>query len=124
MTFKREPVKTIRDYIKKDYKARDCCYVCGVTENLEIHHLYSVSELFSIWCIKNSITTLTSDEQVRELRVPFAQDMANELSHDNLFTLCGKHHKHLHNVYGQTYSNHLVPKIKKWLELQKEKHGR
>ena len=43
---KRFPVKYIRDYIKKDYKLRDECYICKATDNLELHHLYSVSQLF------------------------------------------------------------------------------
>ena len=42
----------------------------------------------------------------------------------NLFTLCYKHHKQLHTLYGQTYSNHLAPKIKNWLDIQRMKNGR
>jgi len=38
--------------------------------------------------------------------------------------LCSMHHKQLHSIYGQTYSNHLAPKIKNWLEIQKAKNGR
>ena len=54
-TLKRFPVKYIRDYIKKDYKIRDMCYICGSTEKLELHHLYSVSQLFEKWCTVNKI---------------------------------------------------------------------
>ena len=57
------------------------------------------------------------------LRVDFAEDEKEALSNDNLYTLCKKHHVRLHNLYGQRYSNHLVPKIKNWLEIQREKHG-
>jgi 5-methylcytosine-specific restriction endonuclease McrA len=120
---KRELVKYIRDYIKKDYKLRDCCYVCSITSNLELHHLYSVSELFSLWCTKNGIRDISTETEIKTHRVQFAIDYAEQLSHDNLFTLCGKHHKQLHNLYGQTYSNNMVPKIKNWIELQKVKHG-
>ena len=42
---KRFPIKYIRDFIKKDYKLRDKCFICGSSEKLELHHLYSVSEL-------------------------------------------------------------------------------
>jgi hypothetical protein len=47
-----------------------------------------------------------------------------KLSHENLYTLCSSHHKHLHSIYGQTYSNHLAPKIKNWLDIQRAKNGR
>lgn len=121
---KRLPLKYIRDYIKKDYKLRDECYVCGATTKLELHHLYSVSELFNNWCIKYKISDITTEEQILELRVRFADECEDALSHKNLFTLCDMHHKRLHNLYGQRYSNHMVPKIKNWLEIQKEKNGK
>ena len=120
---KRELVKYIRDYIKKDYKLRDCCYICKTTSSLELHHLYSVSELFSLWCNKNGIKSISTEAEIKSHRVQFAIDYELELSHDNLFTLCAKHHKQLHNLYGQTYANGMVPKIKNWIELQKVKHG-
>lgn len=121
---KRLPLKYIRDYIKKDYKIRDCCYICGSTEALELHHLYSVSELFNSWCDKNKIRSVTTEEQILELRILFASEFENELSHVNLLTLCSNHHKRLHNIYGQRYPNHLVPKVKNWLDIQKEKYGK
>ena len=120
---KRLPLKYIRDYIKKDYKIRDCCYVCNTVDNLELHHLYSVSELFNSWCTANKIKNITTEEQILEYRVSFARDCEELLSHINLFTLCGKHHKHLHSIYGQRYSNSMAPKIRNWLELQKVKNG-
>lgn len=120
---KRLPLKYIRDYIKKDYKLRDNCYICGTADNLELHHLYSVSELFNTWCTKQGIRDISTEEQILEYRVAFANDCCEPLSHVNLFTLCGKHHKQLHNIYGQRYSNNMAPKIKNWLELQKAKNG-
>lgn len=120
---KRERVKYIRDYIKKDYKLRDCCYICSVTSNLELHHLYSVSELFNQWCKKNGIKEINTEAEIKSIRVQFAADCATDLANDNLFTLCGKHHKQLHNLYGQTYANSMAPKIKNWIEIQKVKHG-
>lgn len=121
---KRFPIKYIRDYIKKDYKLRDECYICGSTQKLELHHLLSVSELFNNWCVKNKIKNIDNVDTINELRVVFAKDCADELDHINLFTLCSKHHKQLHSIYGQTYSNHLAPKIKKWLDHQKAKNAR
>jgi hypothetical protein len=121
---KRLPLKYIRDYIKKDYKLRDCCYVCGSTSKLELHHIYSVSELFNNWCTANKIRVIDSEEFMLELRVKFASDCSDKLSNNNLYTLCDLHHKRLHNLYGQRYSNNMAPKVKNWLEIQKEKHGK
>jgi len=120
---KRFPIKYIRDYIKKDYKIRDKCYICGSLEKLELHHLYSVSQLFEQWCIKNNVSEIDSVEKITSLREKFAVDCSEELSHDNLFTLCKPHHERLHNIYGQNYSNHLTSKVKNWLDIQKDKHG-
>ena len=120
---KRFPIKYIRDFIKKDYKLLDECFVCNSTEFLELHHLFSVSELFKRWRETNKINEISSVDEIKDLRVKFAEDCKDQLSHENLYTLCSTHHKQLHNLYGQTYSNHLVPKIKNWLEIQKAKHG-
>jgi 5-methylcytosine-specific restriction endonuclease McrA len=123
-TLKRFPIKYIRDFIKKDYKLKDECFVCGTVDALELHHLYSVSELFSKWCLKKKIKSIDSVELINKLRVEFATDEKDLLSNKNLFTLCKNHHIRLHTIYGQTYANHLVPKIKNWLLVQREKHGR
>lgn len=120
---KRLPLKYIRDYIKKDYKLKDKCYICGCEHRLELHHLYSISELFNNWCDKKGIRQITTEEAMLELRVLFAKDCEEALSADNLYTLCYDHHKRLHTLYGQRYGNHLSTKIKKWLEIQREKHG-
>lgn len=120
---KRLPIKYIRDFIKKDYKTRDYCYICGSTEYLELHHIYSVSELFNAWLAEQSIHTIDTEEQIFEYRVRFSKDCYEKLSSDNLYTLCSTHHKRLHNIYGQRYGNHLAPKIINWLKIQKEKHG-
>ena len=121
---KRFPIKYIRDFIKKDYKLRDECFICGDTNKLELHHLMSVSELFNKWCEKNKIYSIPDIETIKTLREQFAEDCSDELSNKNLFTLCFNHHKQLHSIYGQRYSNHLAPKIKNWLDIQKAKNGR
>jgi len=121
---KRFPIKYIRDFIKKDYKLRDECFICGSKDKLELHHLLSISELFNKWCIKNKINAIDDVDYIKKLRIEFANDCEEELSHKHLFTLCSAHHKQLHSIYGQTYSNHLAPKIKNWLEIQKAKNGR
>lgn len=118
---RREPLKYVRDFIKKDYKVRDCCYICGSAEQLDLHHIYSLSELFNQWCAKNSITAITTEDQIKELRVQFAADCAATLSNDNLYTLCKHHHVQLHNLYGQRYANHMAIKVKNWIEIQRNK---
>ena len=123
-TLKRFPIKYIRDYIKKDYKLKDECFICGTTNTLELHHLYSVSELFSKWCISKKIKSIESVDLINKLRIEFSEDEKDLLSNKNLFTLCKNHHIRLHTIYGQTYANHLVHKIKNWLLVQREKHGR
>jgi len=120
---KRFPIKYIRDYIKKDYKIRDKCYICGSLEKLELHHLYSVSQLFEQWCIKNNVSEIDSVEKITSLREKFAVDCSEEFSHKNRFTLCKPHNERLHNIYGQRNSNHLTSKVKNWLDIQKDKHG-
>jgi len=122
-TLKRFPIKYIRDYIKKEYKIKDKCFICGATHTLELHHLFSVSQLFENWCNTKKIREIESVDHITTLRVDFAEDEKEALSNKNLYTLCKKHHVRLHNLYGQRYANHLVPKIKKWLEIQKEKNG-
>ena len=120
---KRFPIKYIRDYIKKDYKLKDKCYICGSKEKLELHHLFSVSQLFEQWCSENKGTEIDTVEKITSLREIFAVDCKESLDHHNLYTLCKTHHQRLPNIYGQNYSNHLVPKIKNWLEIQKDKNG-
>lgn len=118
---KRLPVKYIRDYIKKDYIKDTKCYICDSTQELELHHLYSLSQLFNSWCTKNKINIDNVDILV--IRTQFYEDNKVALDNSNLVTLCKKHHMRLHNIYGQTYSNNLIPKIRNWLEVQKNKYG-
>ena len=120
---KRIPIKYIRDYIKKDYKLKDCCYICGSTEKLELHHIYSISQLFEEWCLKHKIKEIDTIDTIKDLRVRFYADEFDRLSNNNLYTLCKIHHERLHNIYGQRYSNHIAVKIINWLNIQKEKHG-
>lgn len=120
---KRYPVKMIRDFMKKDYKAREHCYICGSNEKLELHHLYCVSELFSEWCDKKGIRSVDTVDQVKELRVTFSEENADYLSNDNLYTLCKEHHMRLHSIYGRSYATGLALKVKNWIEAQRIKNN-
>ena len=118
---KRFPVKYIRDYIKKNYKKNDECFICNLAEPLDFHHLFSISELFNYWCIKNNIKNITTVEEIKRYREQFELDNLWELSNENALTLCKQHHERLHNIFGQRYSNSMVPKVKNWVKIQKEK---
>ena len=113
----RVPVKYIRDFIKKDFDKKSYCEICGDTENLELHHLYTLSELWDNWCEKHNISGL----DVLIHREQFVQDNLDKVN--DTVTLCKPHHLTLHRIYGQQYSNHMTPKVKKWITIQKEKNG-
>ena len=118
----RLPVKWVRDSIKSKYKEKEPCYICGSEENIELHHLYSVSELWNNWLKKNHIT-INTDEDVLANRNTFEQDNLDFLSNDNLFSLCKPHHLKLHSVYGKSYTNYIGGKVRNWIEKQKIKYG-
>lgn len=121
---KRFPVKIIRDYIKKHYQKSTKCYICGTSDNLELHHLYSVSELFNNWCKENSVDLEhVTEPEMFEHRVKFYDDCVDYLCSDNWYTLCKTHHGRLHSIYGQRYPNSYAKKVKKWIELQKGRHN-
>jgi len=118
---KRIPVKMIRDYIKKDYEKGSECYICKTLDNLELHHLYSVSDLFHTWCKQNNITveqTQTVDG-MNSIRVAFYKDNREPLAPEHCYTLCKAHHLRLHTIYGQTYPNTMAKKVKNWIELKR-----
>lgn len=118
---KRDKIKYVRDYIKRFYKHRDKCYICGSKEKLELHHLYSLSELFNTWCLKNKIREINTVKEIESIRIRFREEHLEKLDNINLYTLCKEHHGLLHNIYSQTYSNALVPRIRRWLDIQKDK---
>lgn len=119
--FKRLPVKYVRDGIKSKYKVKEACYICGSLENIELHHLYSVSDLWNTWLTKNKLTVSNGDEVIA-LRSKFEEDNKDMLSNDNLFSLCKPHHQRLHQVFGKSYSTYVgETKVLPWLTLQKNK---
>jgi hypothetical protein len=119
---KRDPVKYIRDFMKSSYKARECCFICRSRENIELHHLYSVAELWHAWSKKNRII-ISSDEDIINCRDRFVQENALYLGNEHLYSLCKSHHQRLHSIYGKSYSNYMARKVKNWLEAQRDKAG-
>lgn len=119
---KRCIIKYVRDFIKKDYTKNTECYICGSSEKLEFHHIYSISELFNLWCQNKEIDLEDiSVADITKIRVPFYKDNIEFLS--KAVTLCKKHHLFLHNLYGQRYSNYIAIKVEKWLNIQKLKYN-
>jgi hypothetical protein len=120
--FKREPVKWLRDGMKSQYKARETCFICACSANIELHHVYSVSEIWNTWLTKNKLS-VSCDEDVLQLRKQFEMDNAEYLHNDNLYSLCKPHHVRLHQLFGKSYSNYTAKKVIIWLDKQRQQYG-
>jgi hypothetical protein len=121
MTKKRDPIKHIRDKAKSRYQKGTSCEICGSDKELDFHHYYSLTPLFNKWCIANSIK-INTDEDVLEIRERFIAEHQKEL-YDEAVTICHTHHMKLHSIYGKDPSLATAPKQKRWVEIQREKHG-
>lgn len=117
----RVPVKWIRDCAKSAYKKADKCHICASTENLELHHYASMSNLLERWVRKTGYDVST-DDAIKAVREEFIKDHHKEI-YEDVVTLCKKHHLLLHNIYGGKPNLATAPKQANWVEKQKEKHG-
>jgi len=115
---KRDIVKYVRDRAKTRYKKGTECYICGETENLDFHHFHSLSPLLHRWVKLNRF----SPEEVMEWRDAFIDEHTKELFTDTV-TLCHEHHLRLHSVYGRNPNLGTAMKQKRWVHIQREKHG-
>lgn len=113
----RLPVKRVRDYLKSDYDKQDVCYICSNTSSLELHHAFSISELWNLWLKRNKLND-NDPEKVNEYRIKFADDCAEQLSYT--YTLCKTHHLKLHSIYGPRYSNYMARNVINWINKQQE----
>lgn len=118
-TNKRIPVKWIRDGAKSAYQKESSCWVCGTKQDLELHHLKSITLLLENWAEQNHIS-LDTDEQVLAIRERFIEEHRVEI-YEEVYTLCNRHHVMLHSVYGKSPSLTSSPRQQRWLELQREK---
>ena len=118
-TNKRLPVKWIRDRAKAAYTKLDHCFVCSTGEDLELHHIHSISILLEEWCKANDID-VSSDEAILAVRDQFIAEHNDEL-YNKVYTLCNKHHVLLHKVYGKSPANSTAPKQEAWLKIQRDK---
>lgn len=119
--FRRDPIKFVRDKAKAGYKKDTKCYICGSTEVLDFHHFYSLTPLFNKWLKKNNIE-INKDEDVIAVRERFIAEHHDEL-YVHARTLCHKHHLLLHSIYGKFPSLATAMKQKRWVDIQREKHG-
>lgn len=118
-TNNRISVKWVRDKAKSAYVKADSCYICNSKENLELHHLHSITILLNTWAEKNNLD-ISTDENILEVRDRFIEEHHTEI-YDLVYTLCNRDHVRLHGVYGKAPSPSTVDKQKRWIEIQKSK---
>lgn len=115
---KREAVKYIRDKAKSDYK-KDCeCRICKTTTELEFHHYKSIARTLEAWL---KVNKQFSEEDVLLFRDQFILENHDDM-YNNTVTLCKKHHKALHKIYGIEPLLVTADKQKRWVEIQRGKH--
>ena len=113
-------VKRVRDKVKHKYVKDLECTVCGTSEDLELHHFYSVSQMCNKWLSKEGIK-ITADEQSLEYRDAFIAEHEDELV-NKCATLCLKDHQKLHRIYGGKPALSTASKQERWVKKQKAKH--
>lgn len=115
----RIPVKWVRDRAKSAYDKKDHCFVCGAQEDLELHHLHSITILLEEWASRNNFD-ISTDEGILEVRDQFIEEHYDEI-YDQVYTLCNKHHVALHGIYGKKPPKGSESRQRRWIELQKAK---
>lgn len=121
---KRYAMKYVRDKAKSKYEKGSECYICGSSEKLDFHHYNTLTMLLDKWLkvkTKERPTHYT-DEYVVVWRDEFIAEHYKEL-YEEAVTLCHDHHLRLHAVYGKNPALHTVEKQKKWVDIQRDKHG-
>lgn len=121
---KRDPVKYIRDKAKARYEKGTECRICGSQVRLDFHHFYTLAPLLHKWLEekKKIRPEHYTDEYIVIWREEFIDDNWNEL-YEETVTLCHDHHLKLHSIYGRNPGLHTAGKQKKWVEIQRDKHG-
>ena len=120
-TNKRLAVKHVRDKAKSAYEKQANCYICGTTQDLELHHFHSLTLMLEIWA-KRKGYDITTDEGILAVREEFIAEHRIEL-YDKVRTLCNPHHVALHKVYGKAPPLGSEPKQERWVEIQKAKYS-
>ena len=120
-TLKRIPIKHIRDRAKAAYEKDTKCFICDATEELELHHTHGLTNLYDKW-IKDTGYIVNSDEDILAIRDEFISTFHKEM-YEDVYTLCLKHHRALHSVYGKSPLLNSAPKQSTWILKQKDKHN-
>ena len=115
---KREVVKCIRDRAKAQYPEKVACQICQTSENLELHHYKSLSELASMYMEDKAV----DKEDVLDWRDAFIKAHKSDL-YIEVATLCKTHHTQLHDVYGQHPELYTAKLQKKWIATRREKYN-
>jgi lysyl-tRNA synthetase class I len=118
-TNNRIPVKWVRDKAKAAYEKDSQCYVCGTSDDLELHHLTSITYLLDKWAAETGYD-ISTDEGILAVRDEFIETHRKEI-YDEVYTLCNKHHTMLHGVYGKSPLPSSAPKQERWIQIQKAK---
>lgn len=113
----RIPVKWVRDKAKAAYDKKDTCYICGTTQDLELHHVLSITILLENWALENGYD-ISTDDGILAVRDEFIEQHTKEIYND-VYTLCNRHHVKLHGIYGKKPPQHTANKQIRWIELQK-----
>lgn len=117
-TNKRIPIKHIRDKAKARYPAKVSCAICDTTEELELHHYTSLSNLLDRWQKETGIP-LNTDEEVLAVRDRFIAEHDYEL-YTAVACLCVEHHRALHKVYGKSPLLSTATKQEQWVLKKRE----
>lgn len=118
-TNRRIAVKWIRDRAKAAYDKKESCYICNTQEELELHHLTSITLLLNAWAERKHYD-ISTDESILAVRDEFISEHHKEL-YDDVVTLCNSHHTKLHGIYGKIPTPATAPKQRRWLEIMKAK---
>ena len=119
-TNKRLSVKWVRDKAKAAYEKKHECFICEKTQDLELHHLHSVTILLEKWATQKGYD-ISTDEGILAVRDEFIQEHHTEL-YEQVYTLCNQHHVALHGVYGKAPKPGSEAKQARWIGIQREKY--
>jgi hypothetical protein len=115
----RIPIKWVRDRAKAAYEKQSFCYICNTTNDLELHHLSSLTLLLNKWSAAKNYD-ISTDEGILAVRDEFIEEHRKEI-YDDVYTLCNKHHISLHGIYGKSPELTTASRQKTWIEKQKAK---
>lgn len=118
---KRLAVKHVRDRAKSAYEKAANCYICGTTEDLELHHTHSITVLLKNWAAEKDYD-IETDAGILAVRDEFIETYRKEI-YDDVYTLCNRHHIALHNIYGKSPALATASKQGTWIEKQKAKYS-